>query len=266
VQNEKGKTTYGFLDGGPVDSLLSIKRGQNFAGYALGIVTIYQNWYVYVPGNVQNAETYKYPVLMKAVEGLSSEALRANDRSLLDKVIKTAKYLETHGCRAVIGACGFFGNFQREVAQALDIPVAMSSLCQVPWILRMIKPDQKIGILTADADNLTYDLLSCCGVTKEESERLAIKGLCWETHFSAIMQEDRGHAFNNEGIRAEVVAAARTLQAENPDIGAFLLECSDMPPYAADVQRAVELPVFDFITMANYLVNATRQRPYEGWL
>jgi len=52
----------------------------------------------------------------------------------------------------------------------------------------------------------------------------------------------------------------------NPDIGAILLECSDMPPYSADVQRAVNLPVFDFITMINWVHHSVAQRPYYGYL
>ena len=51
-----------------------------------------------------------------------------------------------------------------------------------------------------------------------------------------------------------------------PDIGAILLECSDMPPYAADVQRAVNLPVFDFVTLINWVHSSVARRPYEGFI
>ncbi len=45
-------------------------------------------------------------------------------------------------------------------------------------------------------------------------------------------------------VRAEVVAAAERLQSANPDLGAIVLECTDMPPYAYAVQRATGLPLF----------------------
>lgn len=67
-------------------------------------------------------------------------------------------------------------------------------------------------------------------------ERISL--LSWKT-------EERS---TTRGVRREVVSAAKKLTKEHPDIGAILLECSDMPPYASAVQAEVRLPVFDFIT------------------
>jgi hypothetical protein len=50
----------------------------------------------------------------------------------------------------------------------------------------------------------------------------------------------------------------------HPEIGAILLECSDMPPYASALQRAVGVPVFDFMTLANYVYSALARTPYTG--
>ena len=77
--------------------------------------------------------------------------------------------------------------------------------------------------------------------------------------------EDLG-AFDNAGVRNDVVNAAVKMVMENPDIGAILLECSDMPPYASEVQKATGRPVFDFITLINWMENAVQQRPYSGWI
>ncbi|GAH16512.1 unnamed protein product, partial [marine sediment metagenome] len=164
------------------------------------------------------------------------------------------------GIRALCSACGFFGNFHRQVAEALDIPVALSSLVQIPWIKSVIKPYQKIGILTADASSLTDQLLKNCFI--EDPGLLVVKDLRHAPEFSAIL-EYRGQ-FDNGKVRDEVVGAALELLESNEDIGAILLECSDMPPYAYAVQRAVQLPVFDFITLIRWLHNATTQKPYSG--
>jgi Asp/Glu/hydantoin racemase len=45
------------------------------------------------------------------------------------------------------------------------------------------------------------------------------------------------------------VAVARRLAAEHPDLGAIVLECTNMPPYTADIQRATGLPVFDIASL-----------------
>jgi Asp/Glu/hydantoin racemase len=83
-----------------------------------------------------------------------------------------------------------------------------------------------------------------------------------EPQFSNILYS-RGE-FNHDEIEREVIDGARRLVAEHPDVGAILLECSDMPPFAWAVQHAVGLPVFDFITMINWIYHGVVQRPYEG--
>ena len=75
----------------------------------------------------------------------------------------------------------------------------------------------------------------------------------------------RGH-FNNTVAAQEITDLAEELIAENNDLGAILLECSDMPPYAAAVQEATQLPVFDFITLIRWLRSGVAQRPYSGWI
>jgi Asp/Glu/hydantoin racemase len=39
--------------------------------------------------------------------------------------------------------------------------------------------------------------------------------------------------------------------AEHPDVGAIVLECTNMPPYTADIQRETGLPVFDIVSLVN---------------
>ena len=49
-------------------------------------------------------------------------------------------------------------------------------------------------------------------------------------------------------------------------MGAVLLECSDLPPYAHAIQREIGLPVFDFVTMISYVHSSVVRRPYDGWM
>ena len=71
---------------------------------------------------------------------------------------------------------------------------------------------------------------------------------------------------DNGALIADLQQVATSLVAEHPEIGAFLLECSDLPPYAADIQAATGLPVFDFITLIDWAHQSVAQRPYYGWL
>lgn len=258
---DKKLKEYGYWGKGNDSKTIHIQKGQFVAGYSIGIMHL-NVWYPLIPGNVVNACTYDFPVRMKVVPNLDTPRLHSGDPTVLEDLIKVAKELEMDGCRAIVGACGFFGHFHKPVAEALDIPVCLSSLVQVSWIRTTLKANQKIGVLTANASAITPKLLKNCYI--DDPSILVVRDLRHEPQFSAIM-EDRGY-FDNEALRKEVVDAAVTLVDENPDIGAILLECSDTPPYAIDVQRAVKLPVYDFITMIRWLHNATTQKPYYGFI
>ena len=67
-------------------------------------------------------------------------------------------------------------------------------------------------------------------------------------------------------IENEVIGVAQQLTHDNPEIGSILLECSDLPPYAAAIQDAVNLPIFDFITMINYIHSSMVRMPFKGFM
>ena len=109
-------------------------RTRSWDGVPIGIL-ILDACYPCIPGNVGNATTYDFPVRYKEVSGASSEKLiNQRDPSLLALFIDAAQELEREGVRAITGACGFMALFQRQVAQAVHIPVFISSLLQVPFV------------------------------------------------------------------------------------------------------------------------------------
>jgi len=261
-KHEKTVSHYGYIgqqtDTGPITQ----KKGQYVTGYAVGILYLDENPYPVIPGNVANYYTYNFPVQYKLIPGCTGQALLNGDPTLLEPIIQTAKQFQSEGAKAITAACGFFGLFQSQVAEALDIPVYLSSLVQIPWIKIGLKSNQKIGVLTAYEAGLTESLFKSCGVSNTDS--LVIGDLSKEKEFSAII-EGRG-SFDNEKIKNEVVQKAIELVKNNPDIAAILLECSDLPPYAYDIQKAVQLPVYDYISLIRWVHFANSQRPYVGFI
>lgn len=240
-----------------------ITKDQWVSGYTVGIMLLDVH-YPLLPGNVVNACTYSYPVRHAWVPGANQARMHSGDDTLLPALIETAKQLEREGCRAICGACGYFGHFQRRVADAMDIPVYLSSIVQMPWIRTGLKRGQKVGVLCADGKNLTPKLFHACGCSQEDFDACVVRSAGHLPEFSALM-ERRGH-FDNAILRDELIGLAKDIVDGDDDVGAILLECSDMPPYAADIQRAVNLPVFDFITMINYVHQSVAQRPYYGFM
>lgn len=254
---------YGYITSENRNTKIATMDHQQISGYGVGIVYIENVNYPLIPGNVVNAYTYDFPVRMMPVKNLTNDRLFNADPTIKDDVIEAAQHMVRYeGVRAICSACGFFGNYHKDVAAALDVPVAMSSLVQIPWIRTLLKPDQKIGILTANGASVNDNLLRCCGV--ENTDNLVIEGMEDSKEFSAVVTMTP--VFDNRIAREELVKAAKDMVNENPDIGAILLECSDMPPYAADIQAAVQLPVFDFITLIKWMHSAVMQRPYCGWM
>lgn len=261
MRMQERSTPYGYFAPENRNCVVQMKKGQNIAGYPVGIVYIEDVWYPMVPGNVVNGYTYDFPVRLGAVEGLTVQDLFNTEDHVQEAVIKAVQKLVAEGCRAISSACGFFGNYQKVIAECVDVPVAMSSLVQINYILPLLKPHQKLGILTADESSLTDALLAQCGVT--DRSRLVVRDMRSAPEFNCVV-EGRG-SFDNGKAEQEIVSAALSCM-EDGEIGAILLECSDMPPYAWAVQAACGVPVFDFITLIRWLKNAVTQRPYTGFI
>jgi len=254
---------YNYISSDDYNERIYISEGQLMSGFTIGIL-VQDVHYPIVPGNVVNADTYSYPVRMEIVPGANQKRMHSGDETLLPAIIDTCKKLEQQGCRAICGSCGYFGNFQRQVAEEIDVPVYLSSVIQVPWIRVSLSRNGEIGILCADIENFSTKLYESCGVTEDDQKRCHVVGAGHFPEFSALL-ERRGH-FDNGILKQELVQLSIDLVNQYPKIEAILLECSDMPPYAAAIQRAVQLPVYDFITMIDYAHSAVAKKPYFGFM
>jgi hypothetical protein len=238
------------------------RKGQVSSGEALGILLL-DTSVPFIPGDVANATTYGFPVRFKKVEGFSVARAIGKDPSVYPRLKAAAEDLVGQGVRAVTGDCGFMAFHQPRLARELDVPVFISSLLQIPFILSILSDKAKVGVLTADGRSLDAGLLAAVGVTG--TDRLVIEGLENRKHFYRFAIEETG-TLDTEAVAAEVVAAGKHVLQRDPAVKAFLLECSLLPPYASTLQAAVQLPVFDYITMINFVFSAVVKRPYAGFL
>jgi aspartate/glutamate racemase len=238
-------------------------KGQCWYGESIGIL-ILDARYPCVPGNVGNASTFPFPVRYKVVKDASIERLLARrDKSLLQPFLDAALELQHEGVKAITGACGFMALFQREVTEAVEVPVFLSSLLQIPFIFQILRRTRKVAVITADSQALTPQHFSSVGVTKEMP--LAIAGMQDQPEFRQAVLEERG-TLDSELIQQEVVGVAQKLVRDHPDAGAILLECSDLPPYAQAIQKDTNLPVFDFFTMIHYVHTALVRKAFDGFM
>jgi hypothetical protein len=216
-----------------------------------------------IPGDVGNASTFPFPVRYEVVPRATLERLiRQRDPDLLQPFIEGGLKLAAQGVRAITTTCGFMILFQQELAEALPVPVFTSSLLQLPFLQRILGKNQKIGILTADASNLTESHIIRAG---GETKRLVVMGLENSPYFYGAILGEKGE-LDFAKVRDEVVDRAKTLAASDHNIRVLLLECANLPPYSSAIQEAVGIPVYDFVTMVKYVFSSLSQAPFTGYL
>jgi aspartate/glutamate racemase len=179
--------------------------------------------------------------------------VRKSGRDLLPHFIEGARLLEREGVRAISTNCGFLSKFQKEMAAAVKIPVFTSSLMLVPLVHRMLAPGRAVGILTVDASALTPEHFVGAGIGPDVATVVA--GLEGEKEFTRVLLDDL-LTLDVEAAREEHVSVARRMIAQHPEVGAIVLECTNMPPYRADIQRVTGLPVFDIVTLVSMVHDA----------
>jgi hypothetical protein len=231
-------------------------------GHAVGIIVLNVGYPV-VPGNVANATTFEFPVRYKVVEGADIPSLLAGDPTLLAPALRAAEELVADGCRAIVGACGYFARFQHEIADALPVPVFMSSLSQVPMIAASLRTSERLGIVCASKPSLDAATLAAAGVGPEAP--IVVYGMEESPEFRGSILEGKGW-IDDAVVEAEVVQVATTLAHEHPEVRALLLECSDLPPYARSVQETTGLPVWDFTTLIDWVHAGVVRRRFQGFI
>jgi Asp/Glu/hydantoin racemase len=244
-----------------MDQFRVTRKSQAWYGESIGIL-ILEAAYPCIPGNVGNASTFPFPVRYQAVHGASIDRLmNQRDPSLLESFINAARQLESCGVKAITGACGFMAQFQPHVRDAVNIPVFLTSLLQIPFIFQLT--GRPVGVITANSSCLTPQHFTGAGIPADLP--LVVAGMEGRPEFREAILEEKG-TLDSAKIEQEVVHVARELVTGNPHIGAILLECSDLPPYAKAIQHAVNLPVYDFFTMINYVHTALVRWPFIGFM
>jgi hypothetical protein len=237
-------------------------KGQTSYGEAVGIILM-ESFMPFPPGCPGNASTFPFPVRYENVKGASMERLVIKgDQKLLEPFIEAGWKLINEGVRAVTGNCGFMVLYQDFLAREFPVPTFMSSLLQLPFMGRMLRPGEKVGIVTASHKTLTPRHLEIA--TNGVEVPVVTMGMEDRPYFRAAIHEEVGE-LDFEKVQAEVVEAGLELIERDGSIRAILLECTDLPPYAAALQEAVGLPVFDFTTMINYVYSGLVRKPFHGF-
>ena len=243
----------------PANSSSRIARGgKAIYGAPLGILML-EARFPRIPGDMGNGTTWPFPVLYRVVSGASPEKVVLKGAAgLLPDFIDAAKDLVRLGAEAITTNCGFLSLFQKEIAAAVGVPVATSSLMQVPWVQATLPPGKRVGLVTVSGSTLTPAHLEGAGVPLDAP----IAGTENGREFFRVLIKGEKDDMDIALAEQDVVGAGKALVEKHPEIGAIVLECTNMPPYAAALQAEVGLPVYDIYSMITWFHAGLRPRAF----
>lgn len=226
---------------------MKVQGGKALYGASVGILML-EARFPRIPGDMGNAVTWPFPVHYKIVRDASPHrVVRQGAEGLLDTFVDAARSLVADGVDGITTNCGFLSIFQRELASAVGVPVAASSLMQVPMVDAILPEGQRVGILTISGSTLTPAHLEAAGV----GEDVPIATTEGGREFTEAILGDAPE-LDIEAARADNIAAAESLMRQNPDVGAIVLECTNMTPYAADIRVATGVPVYSMVSFVSW--------------
>jgi Asp/Glu/hydantoin racemase len=234
------------------------RGGKSIYGAPLGILML-EARFPRIPGDMGNAATWPFPVLYRVVRGASPEkVVLQGARGLLPDFVAAAQDLVDLGAEAITTNCGFLSLFQAELAAAVQVPVATSSLLQVPWVQAMLPPGRRVGVITVSRASLTPAHLDAAGVPRD----IPVEGTEDGQEFFRVLIRAEKQDMDVALAEQDILEAGRRLVTHHPEVGAIVLECTNMPPYAAALRTALGLPVYDIYTLVSWFQAGLRPRVF----
>ncbi len=237
-----------------------LQGGQNICGIAIGVLSL-ESYFPKPPGHIKNPSSLPFTTTYEILQGLTvPEFLNNPAPDKLPPILAAAKRLEDQGVKAITGSCGFLALFQTEIAQAVSVPVFVSSLLQVPLAYQMTQ--SPVGVLTASAPALTSKHIAGAGAG---SVPIAVQGLEDTEEFASVILRNERTEMDLSKIEDEVLDAGLKQIRRAPEIKSVVLECTDLSPYAQILQEALNRPVFDLTTLTTMIYGVVLRQKYSGF-
>lgn len=227
--------------------------GHRTAGQPIGVLTL-STTFDKPPGHIRHAATLPFPVRYREVAGATPQRIVHDaDTTLLEPFVSAARELERDGVAAITTSCGFLALFQHALAAAVGVPVLTSSVLLAPLMHRTLLPDQHVGILVAQARTFGVRHLDAAGAADVP---VRIAGMDDQPEFTSAILDGEHDAVDVPALRDETLRVAASLVHDHPSVGAIILECTDLSPFASDIRAQTGRPVIDIVALAG-MIHAT---------
>jgi Asp/Glu/hydantoin racemase len=234
--------------------------GKAIYGAPLGILMLDAR-FPRIPGDMGNAATWPFPVLYRVVRGATPERVVLRGAAgLLPDFLAGAAKLVADGAEAITTNCGFLSLFQRELAAHVRVPVATSALIQVPWVQATLPPGKRVGVIAVTAGSLTPAHLAAAGVPEDTP----IVGTEHGREFFRVLILAEKQDLDIELAARDILDAGQELLRGHLEVGAIVLECTNMPPYARALREMLRVPVYDIYSLVTWFHAALRPRDFSA--
>ena len=233
--------------------------GKTVYGARIGILMLETRW-PRIPGDTGNAQTWPFPVLYKVVKGATAKkVIDQRGKGLSESFLQAADELVKDGADGLTTTGGFLIIFQKELAAHCNVPVAASSLLQIPVVQRLLPPDKRVGVLTVRGDRLDPDHLKAAGAAPDTP----VVGTEGGREFTRVLLEDEME-MDYAAAEQDLLDAGHEMVSKYPDVGALVLECHNMAPYSRMLNNALGIPVYDVYTLVTWFHSGLSPRDF-GW-
>lgn len=162
------------------------------------------------------------------------------------------------GCDGITTNCGFLSLIQDQIKKALGVPVATSSLMQIPMVQALLPPEKRVGVLTISKATLSEDHLKAAGAPLDTP----VVGTDQGRNFTREVLGDY-ESIDFENCRLDLLDSAAELVTKHEGTGAIVLECTNMVPYAADIRKLTGLQVYSIHSFVNWFQAGLMPQKFE---
>lgn len=233
--------------------------GKTIYGARVGILMM-DTQMARVPGDIGNALTWPFPVLYKIVRGATHQTVIVEKAvNIVEDYVVAANELVREGADGITTSCGYLSVIQEELRTRCSVPVGASSLMQVPFIQTLLPPGKRVGIITETASLLTPEHLEGAGAPPDTP----VIGIEGGKEFARNFVENRPE-FDLATAEQDLLEGGEEMVNRYPEVGAVVLECTNMVPFSRALSEHIQLPIFDIYTFICWFHSGLVPRDF-GW-
>src|SRR5687767_2978458 len=221
--------------------------GKTVYGARVGILMLDTKW-PRPPGDTGNALTWPFPVLYKVVPGASARVIiHEQGKGLGPAFLKAAEELVKEGADGITTTGGFLAIFQDQLAAHVKVPVASSSLLQIPLVQRLLPPGKRVGVLSVHGNRITEEHWKAVGAPLDTP----VAGTENGREFTRVLLGDEME-MDYAKAEQDVLDAGDDLLRRHPEVSAIVCETHNMGPYSRALNHRLGIPVYDVYTFVRW--------------